>query len=156
LAVKGIASVPTDQEHIMANDEITFETPQHALARPENLIGATYKIKAPNGRNETINIYLTVNEHDGRPFEVFLNCSDSSINELLGVSMVLISRLLRLSVPLEQIASDLEQVASLNTGHFADKSWCPSLIARIGRVLKTHEGRRQARLELVPTGDEHA
>jgi len=140
----------------MANDEITFETPQHALARPEYLIGATYKIKAPNGSNETINIYLTVNEHDGRPFEVFLNCSDSSINELLGVSMVLISRLLRLSVPLEQIASDLEQVASLNTGHFADKSWCPSLIARIGRVLKTHEGRRQARLELVPTGGEHA
>ena len=83
----------------MANDEITFETPQHALARPEYLIGATYKIKAPNGRNETSNIYLTVNEHDGRPFEVFLNCSDSSINELLGVSMVLISRLLRLSVP---------------------------------------------------------
>ena len=138
------------------NDEVTFTTPRPALGRPECLVGATYKIKAPNGRDATINIYLTINEQDGRAFEVFLNCSDSSINELLGVSMVLISRLLRLSVRLEQIAADLEQVASLSTGHFADKSWCPSLIARIGRVLKTHESRRQARLDLVPIGDERA
>jgi hypothetical protein len=138
----------------MNNNDVTLETPKQALNRPECLTGSTYKIKAPNGRNETINVYLTVNEHDGRPFEVFLNCSDSSINELLGVSMVLISRLLRLSVPLEQIAADLEQISSLNTGHFADKSWCPSLIARIGRTLKSHEGFRQARLDHAPVAEE--
>jgi hypothetical protein len=135
------------------NDIATPTRPQ--ADRPDVLAGETYKIKVPSPRGDLVNIYLTVTEHDGRPFEVFLNCSDNAIAELLGVSMILISRLLRLGVPLESIARDLEQVSSANTAHFADKSWCPSLIARVGRVLSSHEGRRQALLDIgTPIGDE--
>lgn len=116
--------------------------------RPEHLQGITYKIKTPNAAGQIINIYLTVNEHDGEPFEVFLNCTDSSINELASVSMVLISRLLRLGVPLDVISEDLEQVHSAHTAHMAGKQWCPSLIARIGRVLKEHEAQRKKQFNL--------
>ncbi len=122
--------------------------PRPAQERPEQLPGVTYKIKAPNPGGTQINIYLTVNEADGRPFEVFINCSDATVSELLGLTMVLISRLLRLAVPLDVIAEDLLQVTSSNTSHFADQAWHPSLIARLGRVLKAHESRRQAQLDL--------
>lgn len=134
----------------------TFSTAKPALARPDLLQGFTYKIKAPNAGGQTINIYLTVNEQEGRPFEVFMNCSDNTVYELVSVSMVLISRLLRLSVPLETIAEDLEQVTSALTAHMDGQRWCPSLIAHIGRVLKSHEARRQAMLDLVPVPTEHA
>ncbi len=116
--------------------------------RPEALSGVTYKIKTPNASGLIINVYLTVNEENGEPFEVFLNCSDNSIMELVSVSMVLVSRLLRLGVSLEVIAEDLEQVFSVNTAHMAGKRWCPSLIAHIGRVLKEHNTRRQGELSL--------
>lgn len=137
-------------------NDSTFSTSKPALARPDLLQGFTYKIKAPNAGGQTINIYLTVNEQEGRPFEVFMNCSDNTVYELVSVSMVLVSRLLRLSVPLETIAEDLEQVTSALTAHMDGQQWCPSLIARIGRVLKSHEARRQALLDLVPVPTEHA
>jgi hypothetical protein len=133
-----------------------FSAPKPALQRPDILEGYTYKIKAPNAGGQTINIYLTVNEQDGRPFEVFMNCSDNTVYELVSVSMVLVSRLLRLGVSLETIAEDLEQVTSALTAHMDGQQWCPSLIARIGRTLKGHEARRQAILDLVPVQTEHA
>jgi len=124
----------------------------HALLppteRPDVLVGVTQKIKAPNVTGQMINIYLTVNEKNGRPYEVFLNCSDHSIMELVSVSMVLISKMLRLGVSLDAMAEDLEQIYSANTAHMAGKTWCPSLMARIGRALKEHNLRRQGELNL--------
>lgn len=135
-------------------DTVSF-TPAIPLERPEILPGVTYRLSVPNGRGDMIDINLTVNELDGRPFEVFLETRDATTMEMLGVSMVLISRLLRLGVPLETVAQDLAEVVSAHTAHFAKQSWCPSLIARIGLVLKSHESRRQALLDLhTPIGDE--
>ncbi len=122
-------------------------------ARAEALRGTTYKIKVPNYAGEMVNIYLTVNEDDnGRPFEVFMNCSDGMVYELLAISMLLSSRLLQKGCTLEEVADDFEQVSSARTAHMAGQSWCPSLIARLGRELRKHDAQRQARLSLETAG----
>ena len=65
------------------------------ITRPEQLNGCTYKIKAPNGSGDQINIYVTINDDaDGRPLEIFLNCSDAALYEWLSLAMVLTSRLI--------------------------------------------------------------
>ena len=120
--------------------------------RPEVLPGFTHKFKAPNAQQEWINIYLTVNEDDdGVPFEVFINCSDSTIYEMLSVSMVLMSRLLQRGATLEEIADDLRQVQSAHTQHMHGNTWYPSLVARLGATLRDHEGLKQGRLDLSST-----
>jgi hypothetical protein len=108
-------------------------TEQATTKRDDALCGMTYKIKAPNYNAEMVNIYLTINEDDaGRPFEVFMNCSDGMIYELLAIAMLLSSRLLQRGCTLEEVADDFEQVSS----------------ARIGREMRKHDSRRQARLAL--------
>lgn len=133
----------------MANDTTAFGIPSKPLERPEVLAGFTYKITVPNTTGEVHNIYITINELDRRPFEVFVDCRDAVLYEQLTMATVLISRLLRLGVPLVEIAEDLQQIASATTAHFADREWCPSLASRIGRTLASHESRRQALLDLA-------
>lgn len=132
----------------MTTNPPAFDTPTDLLDRPEVLHGSTYFIKnatMPDGK--IADIHLTVNELDGRVFEVFLQCRDAGAAELLGVVMILISKLLRRSVPLREIAADLEQVVSANTAHYANRIWFRSLVARIGYVLANHEAQRQATLD---------
>lgn len=121
--------------------------------RSEVLPGQTYKIKAPNAQGEYTNIYLTVNEEDGKPYEVFINCSDTSLYETLAVAMILVSRLIQKGASLEEIAGDLAQVQSAYTAHMDGSQWFPSLIARIGAQLRSHESLRQGRLDLTQAGE---
>ena len=120
------------------------------ITRPEQLNGRTYKIKAPNGNGDQINLYVTINDDaDGRPLEIFLNCSDAALYEWLSLAMVLTSRLLRYGIPVTQIVDDMAAIHSARTGHFlSGGGFCPSLAARIGRVLGQHQARRQATLDL--------
>lgn len=109
--------------------------------RPDLLTGATYKIKAPNGFGDLVNLYITVNNDDtGQPFEVFINCSDQNLYEWLTSIMVLISSMLRRRVPVDEITDDLSQICSSTTNHFipGGGGHCRSLPARIAKVLQDH------------------
>ena len=114
------------------------------ITRPEHLNGCTYKIKAPNGNGDQINLYVTINDDtDGHPLEIFLNCSDAALYEWLSLAMVLTSRLLRYGIPVPQIVDDMAAIHSARTGHFLPGGgFCPSLAAQIGRVLGQHQARR--------------
>jgi len=117
----------------MSNSNLTTQE------RPNAVDGSTYKVKVPNHSQELINVYITVNDIENKPFEVFINCSDSQLYEWFSLSMVLISRLLRIDVPIEDIITDLHSIHSAQGSHIVPgKGMSPSLASRIGDVLQLH------------------
>lgn len=108
--------------------------------RPEALEGRTYKRKIQTSEGADTNIYITICDRDGAPFEVFLNCSDARFTEFTAVAMILASRLLRAGVDPKTIAEDLEGIHSPFTSHYATETqrFCPSLAASIGEVIRSH------------------
>jgi hypothetical protein len=106
--------------------------------RPDVLPGKTYKIKAVTERGD-ITLYLTICDHFGVPFEIFVNSKNAELVEHMSVLTVFVSRMLRAGMPVEDIAADLEEIHSPFTGHLVPGSgWCASLYARIGQQLLLH------------------
>ena len=109
--------------------------------RPEVLQSRTYRLTVPFD-TETINIYVTVSDKEGRPYEFFINCSNVELSEHLAAVFGLGSRMLRNGFPVQLVAEDLMEIASPHTGHMRRGGYCPSLSALIGRTLVAHaEGR---------------
>lgn len=111
--------------------------------RPDVLQSRTYKLRVPiNG--DMVDLYLTVSDRDGRPFEFFLNCSDGQLTEYLSAVSLLGSRMLRNGFPVEMVVEDLESIQSPFTGHMRRGGYCPSLSALIARTLLAHANRSEA------------
>lgn len=109
--------------------------------RPEVLTGATYKIRidASNGK---ITCYITINnDEDGKPFEVFINSKNTELAEHLAALTVMLSRMLQNGIDVADIVNDLSEIASPYTGHLIKGGWCPSIYARIGKVLESHNAK---------------
>lgn len=104
--------------------------------RDDVLTGATYKVRMEDGDR----MYITVNEQGGIPFEVFIRFDRAELHEWIAALTILITRLLRAGQQLEAIADELQEIHSPASGHMIPGSpdWCPSLVARIGQVLKAH------------------
>jgi len=101
------------------------------VERPERLEGPTFCVRLDDGRP----LFVTVNEMDGRPVEVFVRIDDPELFEWITVLTLMISRALRCGESLETIAEDLMQIHSPRTNHFHRGHRFPSLAARIGTVL---------------------
>lgn len=109
--------------------------------RPEVLDSRTYKLRVPFD-TETLNIYVTVGDKDGLPYEFFINCANVELSEHLTAVSALGSRMLRNGFPVEIVARDLLEIASPHTGHMRKGGYCPSLSALIGRTLLAHAQQR--------------
>lgn len=109
--------------------------------RPEVLVGATYKIDVGDSPDISKPLYMTVNDVDGRPLEVFIRVDEPELFEWVTVVTVFISRALQLGVNAEQIAADMVEVCSPATRHFHQGREFSSLAARIGSILVEHEKR---------------
>jgi len=120
----------------------THTLPTPTDARPVALDSKTYKRKINTSDGVELNVYVTICEFDGAPYEMFLNCTDARFAEFTAVAMILASRLLRAGVAASVIAEDLETIHSPFTGHFskATSSFCPSLAASIGQVIREYLG----------------
>ena len=105
--------------------------------RPAVLDSKTYRLHVPFGTTD-VNIYATISDRDGRPFEFFLNCANMELSEYLTAVSLLGSRMLRNGFPLEFVARDLMGIASPHTAHMRRDGYCQSLSALIGNVLLTH------------------
>ena len=105
--------------------------------RPDVLESRTYKLKVPFDV-ETLNIYVTISDHDGLPYEFFINCSNVELSEHLAAVSALGSRMLRNGFPVELVAQDLLDIASPHTGHMRRGGYCQSLSALIGQTLLAH------------------
>jgi hypothetical protein len=118
-------------------EKVADGVPPVSDERPEVLASRTYRLKVPvNG--EMLQLYMTISDRDGRPFEFFLNCSNMALSEYLAAVSVLASRMLRNGFSAEAVASDLVAVESPFTGHMRKGGYCPSLSALIARTLLAH------------------
>ena len=111
-----------------------------SMQRPEKLDGPTYCVRLEDGKP----LYVTVNEMDGQPAEVFFRIDDPELFEWVTVLTVVISRALRCGEKLGTIAEDLMEIHSPRTNHFHRGQQFPSLAARIGSVLARHELERRS------------
>ncbi len=111
--------------------------------RPEVLSGPTYRAKVD--LPEPVKFYLTINEHDGKPFEIFMRTDVPHLHEWVNAITLLVTRMLRAGIPLGDIAAELQQVHSGGiTLHMAGNEQCPSIVARVGRKMSEHLQQRRA------------
>lgn len=106
------------------------------MERPYKLNGHTYREVLGNGSR----MYITINEHDGTPFEVFVRYDDPATYEWITALTTMITRRLRDGAKLIAIAEELLEIHGPQTGHMipGTANWSPSLVARIGRTLGQH------------------
>jgi ribonucleoside-diphosphate reductase alpha chain len=109
------------------------------LKRPEKLNGVTYKITTGCG-----NIYVTVTEFDGKPFEVFARLGKaggcaSAQTEIIGR---LVSLCLRAGVAIEEILDQIRLVKCDRAyGFGADKVWsCGDAIGKALEIFCKEKG----------------
>jgi len=123
---------------IMAASVQSFQKKGKPHERPDQLASVTYKIDVTASDGENITVYLTIADHQGKPFELFINSKNAKLVEHLNVLTVFGSRLLRLDAPVDELVADLMEITSPFTGHMKRGGWCNSLYARIGEALQAH------------------
>jgi hypothetical protein len=103
--------------------------------RPETLSGATYKVKTPLSDHA---LYITINDQDGRPFEMFINCKDMAHFQWIVALTRVISAVLRHGGEVNFLIEELKSVFDPKGGYFKKGRYMPSLVAEIGEALEQH------------------
>ncbi|MGB5864719.1 MAG: adenosylcobalamin-dependent ribonucleoside-diphosphate reductase [Sulfitobacter sp.] len=109
------------------------------LDRPEDLEGATYKIKWPDSEHA---LYITVNDlvvgGRRRPFEVFIN-SKNMENFAWTVALTrMISAVFRRGGDVSFVVEELKAVFDPRGGAWMGGKYVPSILAAIGGVIEQH------------------
>jgi ribonucleoside-diphosphate reductase alpha chain len=109
------------------------------LDRPQELEGATYKIKWPDSEHA---LYITVNDlvvgGHRRPFEVFIN-SKNMENFAWTVALTrMISAVFRRGGDVSFVVEELKAVFDPRGGAWMGGKYIPSILAAIGAVIEQH------------------
>lgn len=108
-------------------------------ARPEELIGSTYKIKWPESEHA---IYVTINdvEENGkrRPFEMFINSKNMEHYAWTLALTRMVSAVFRRGGDVSFVAEELKAVFDPRGGAWLKGRYVPSLLAAIGDVVQRH------------------
>lgn len=117
-----------------------------APARESVLEGKTYKLKWPNVDHAH---YVTINDHQGRPFEIFINSKDVEHDEYLKALTRMMSAVFR-NVPgdLSFVHEELMQIHSPKGGAFINGEYVPGFIAYLGRVIADHVSPRKRKEDI--------
>ncbi|HYD89311.1 MAG TPA: adenosylcobalamin-dependent ribonucleoside-diphosphate reductase [Vitreimonas sp.] len=111
-------------------------------ARPETLIGSTYKVKWPESEHA---LYVTINdiEEDGRlrPFEIFINSKNMEHYAWTLALTRMISAVFRRGGDVAFVAEELKAVFDPRGGAWLGGRYVPSLLAAIGDVIQRHMDR---------------
>ncbi len=109
------------------------------LARPETLLGQTYKVKWPDSDHA---FYITINdiEKDGRrrPFEIFINSKNMEAYAWTLALTRMISAVFRRGGDVSFVVDELKAVFDPRGGQWMDGHYVPSLLAAIGDVIERH------------------
>lgn len=103
--------------------------------RPASLTGTTYKLKWPTWSSA---LYMTINESEGLPHEIFFNTKDSKHEEWMKALSLMITALFRLESNTDFITEELRKIASSESGGWAEGKYYDSIIAYIGDKLELH------------------
>ncbi len=115
------------------------------LARPEVLIGATYKIKSPLFEHA---LYVTINDivlNGGtefemrRPFEIFINSKNMDHFQWIVALTRIMSAVFRKGGDVTFLVEEMKAVFDPRGGYFkAGGVYMPSIVAEIGAVVEQH------------------
>jgi hypothetical protein len=121
----------------VVKDEI--KSSKHQVLHSERLpvlSGKTYKIaKSPLSESA---LYVTLNNHDGKPFEIFLNSKDTRHHQWIVALTRVISSVFRKGGDCTFLIEELKSIHDPNGGYFKKGKYIPSLVAEIGHVLEEH------------------
>jgi ribonucleoside-diphosphate reductase alpha chain len=119
--------------------EASPSLPPSLTARPEALIGSTYKIKWPESEHA---LYVTINdlEENGvrRPFEIFINSKNMEHYAWTLALTRMISAVFRRGGDISFVAEELKAVFDPRGGSWLNGRYVPSLLAAIGDVIQRH------------------
>jgi hypothetical protein len=101
--------------------------------RPKVLPGANYKIKNPLTNK---NVYCSINNMGGSPYEMFLNSKDTASQEWVSAVTVLVSMSLRAGIPSELIGRELRGITAVNSYFYEGRNACT--ISHIGELILQH------------------
>lgn len=125
-----------------AKDQI--EDMHENVARPEMLVGATYKIKTPQSEHA---LYVTINDmvlNPGtenevrRPFEIFINSKNLDHFQWVVALTRVISAVFRKGGDVTFLVEELHSVFDPKGGYFKKGRYTPSLVAELGDVIERH------------------
>lgn len=104
--------------------------------RLAELHGKTYKIKTPLSDHA---LYVTINDSDGKPFEIFINSKAMDHFQWIVALTRLISGAFRQGGDPTWIVEELRSVFDPKGGYFKKGGkYMPSLVAEIGDVVEQH------------------
>ena len=114
------------------------------LARPDMLLGSTYKIKTPLTEHA---LYVTINDillNEGtphekrRPFEIFINSKNMDHFQWVVALTRVISAVFRKGGDVTFLVEELHSVFDPRGGYFKKGKYTPSLVAELGDVIERH------------------
>lgn len=109
--------------------------PKQPLQRTETLSGTTYKVKTPLSEHA---LYVTINDLDGRPFEIFINSKAMDHFQWTVALTRVISAVFRHGGEVNFLIEELKSVFDPRGGAFFKGKYVPSLVAAIGDILERH------------------
>ncbi|NOQ14910.1 MAG: NrdJb [Methyloprofundus sp.] len=140
--------VVTQEEEMPAVEAkplLDVESMHENLARPEMLLGSTYKIKTPQSEHA---LYITINdmilnmgtEHEERrPYEVFINSKNMEHFQWVLALTRVISAVFRKGGDITFMVEELKAVFDPKGGYFKKGGvYMPSLVAEIGHAIELH------------------
>lgn len=107
--------------------------------RPHKLPGATYKLNWPGKPNA---YYVTLNDKDNAPYEVFVSTKDPTDSAWLAAISRLISAVYRRGGPVDFVATELQEIYDAAGGMWVDGIYIPSFLALLGRTIAEHAGKQ--------------
>jgi ribonucleoside-diphosphate reductase alpha chain len=130
-----VSATPTDQ-----GDAGPVTHLYQPLDRPEELKGATYKVRWPESDHA---MYITLSDiidDNGRirPFEIFINSKNMEHYAWTVALTRMISAVFRRGGDVSFVVEELKAVFDPRGGHWMGGRYIPSLLAAIGEVIEKH------------------
>lgn len=139
--VKADAEVPAANEAAVPLPVQMNET----LARPDVLVGSTYKVKSPMLDHA---MYVTINDivlNEGtdheqrRPFEIFINSKAMDQFQWIVALTRILSAVFRKGGDVTFLVEEMKAVFDPKGGYFkSGGTFMPSIVAEIGTILEQH------------------
>ncbi len=135
-AVKSVSDTIDDEDEDDIDDCIELvDLIAEPRPRPEVIEGCTYKVKYCFDKPP---IYVTINNYEEEPFEIFFSTKDSVIQEWLDMLARTITALFRRGISCDFLVKDFMQYSSSQCGGRFRGKYIQSASAAIGMVLKEH------------------